>query len=125
MTARPLPVKPDWLVPGHEVITNGGTFQSRITRTNVDKVASHTFTLVGSHLRFRIKDLSYHEPGTWGRIIRVLPAESPEARKLIEEDRRRKLVLRAQKAVEDWSKRGTRELRLAAIAALQAVEDDE
>lgn len=123
MTTRPAPVAPDWLVPGAKVVVHssyGGT--QRASRAEVAKVAVHSFTVTGSPIRFRIDDQKHYDDTT-RRLTQVVPEDSPEGQKLLAASRRRMKTKRARDACQEWAREGTRETRLAAIAALQAVED--
>jgi hypothetical protein len=124
MNVRPAPEVPGWLVPGTKVLVHRtGVGTGRIHITAVEKVAKHSFTVVGNRGRFRITTLSRHEPGTWGASERVLPVNSDEAQKLIREARGVQVTSRARSACEEWIRLGGRERLVAAIEALQAVKD--
>jgi hypothetical protein len=128
MATRPAPEKPDWLIPGADVIACVmGSSADRISRHRIAKVSVHSFTLEGSTTRFRVATQDYREPGSWGRRTRIVPVDSEEGRQLLAGAQRSNVRSRAIKACEEWTRHntGTRELRLAAITALQAVEDDE
>lgn len=130
MNTTDLPAKPDWLTPGAKVIvhrTSTGT--SRIKVTTIAKIATKSFTVADSPARYRLSTLDRHETGTWGAWERIIPLDSDEGRELLDRERRRRLVVQARNACDRWmvarAKGSNRELRLAAIAALQAVEDEE
>lgn len=121
---------PSWLTPGAKVIvhrTSIGT--SRIKVTTIAKIATKSFTVAGSPARYRINTLDRHETGTWGAWERIIPLDSDEGRKLLDEERRRRLIVLARNACDRWMVARGRgsdpELRWAAIAALQTVEDEE
>lgn len=125
MTTRPAPVVPDWLAPSAKVVVHassgyGGDY---VRRTTIAKVATHSFTVAGSTMRFRISTLDHHEPGWSGRWTRVHPEDSDLGRRLLAEERVRRLVVTARVACEEWIRTQDGKTRLAAIAALQAVED--
>lgn len=120
--------RPEWLIPGAKVIVHRtGTYASHIKTTSIAKIETKSFTVEGSPFRYQIRTLDRHEPGAWGAREQVIPVDSDEARKLLSDDHRRKLVRKAQSACDRYRclSVDNREIRLAAIAALQAVEDEE
>lgn len=121
------PTAPEWLVPGAPVVlySEGGTSSSRGVQTSrVVKVAKQSFTVESEpHRRFRIDTCSSRGPGTWDATRYVVPLDSDRARTELEGARRRLLASKARNAVDEWLSKRTRTTRLAAIAALQAVED--
>lgn len=130
MTTRPAPEKPDWLVPGVAVLVVRGWKDDSVVRTTVSKVHKRYFTVDSMSfdgLRFSLDRQQYQSPGAFSSPTRVIPIDSDEAKKLLESARKSRLVRQASHACEQWMKNrtGARGLRLAAIAALQAVEDDE
>jgi hypothetical protein len=106
---------PEWLVPGAPVVVynRGGTSTpGNPTKTKVNKVATKSFTVEGSTERFQIR-----------RSRVVAPLDSDEARHELSEARKRKLARLAQHACEQWMRSPGEGNRIAAIEALQAVED--
>lgn len=120
--------RPDWLKPGAEVVvwTDGyGRRVLHVTRATVAKVAQKSFTVEGVTDRFDIRTMTAKGGGAWDRGRSVAPADSDQAKAVLESARHQRLTYKARAAVEAWEKKRTRETRLAAIAALQAVEVDE
>jgi len=119
---------PDWLKPGAEVVTwsdgRGRSGPQHVRTSRVLKVAVKTFTVEGEDNRFSITTLSATGGDAWtpGRWCR--PLDDDEARTVLDTDRRKATVRRALAAVDTWEKTRTRKNRLAAIAALRAVEMD-
>lgn len=126
MAKREVPQRPDWLVDGAPVVVaaSGSGGRDRVESTTVKKVSDHSFTVVGSNLRFRVATQDHHSAGAWSRWTRVLHPDSDQAKKLLAADRRNELVSYARVAFERWSATGgrSREHLTSAIAALQAVE---
>lgn len=120
--------RPDWLKPGAEVVIWTDDYGLRVigvTRTKVATVAQKSFTVEGTSDRFDVRTMKSKTSGAWDRVRFLSPVGSEKAKAVLEEARHRKLTSRARTAVETWNTRRTRENRLAAIAALQAVEVDE
>lgn len=101
MTARLVPARPDWLVPGAPVVVyNTDPRNPFAEETTVARIADHTFTVASS----------------------VVSAET--AREALSGARRRELVDRARIACAARRRDQSTENRLALIAALQVVEDE-
>lgn len=119
--------KPDWIETGTKVLcyTVGRVDSLRVTE--IAKVASKSFVLTATEEgRFRIaKNPSRHEGGTWGWSRCVIPLDSDEARKKIRMSKMKSLRTAANYACRAYIQDATTDNRLAAIAALQAVEEDE
>jgi hypothetical protein len=127
VTTRPAPVAPEWLVPGVEVLVVRGHWDERVTKTTVAKVHKRYFTVdyrMFADCRFSLDRQEHRGPGMWGVTRKVIPLDGDEARSLIDADRRRRLEDQARKACEQWIVSRKRDDRLAAVAALQAVEDE-
>lgn len=94
---RPVPEKPDWLVPGTPVVlvttyplrhdSSGGYRPGRVpdvTKGTVAKVSPRTFTVTDSYLVFRIDTLDHRQSSTprWLDPVRtrVIAADSDEGR---------------------------------------------
>jgi hypothetical protein len=120
---------PDWLKPGAKVVTwsdgRGKSGPQHVRTSQVLKVATKTFTVDGEDTRYDIRTLSAVSSDAWtpGRWCRPLDAD--EARAVLDTARRKATVRRAVAAVDRWQETRTRKDRLAAIAALRAVEVDE
>lgn len=131
MGARPAPERPAWLVPGAEVVvktTGGYGMRTEVTRTTIKNVSTQFFTLNdrdGMVNRFRVGTQDHHETGSGAWWSKVLPLDSSEARKWLDADRRAKLIAAAMEACEVCARGGitVRDYRIAAIKALQAIED--
>lgn len=125
MTAQ----KPTWLVPGAKVVVFNDTLPgySRSVRVStVNKVATKSFTVDGEQVRFSIGQQKHRTGSSWTSSARcVVPFDSDAARTELANARARDLTYAARDAVEKWERNRTRENRLAAIAALQAIETDE
>lgn len=118
--------RPDWLVPGADVAAiRGYGHDRRITKTRINKIATTTFSIVGSTARFRISDQSYREPGAWGTRIRIMPLHSEEVREVQDQARYRRLENLAAHAVEAWRRERSEQNRVAAIEALQALAPED
>lgn len=120
--------RPDWLKLGAEVViwtdTHGDDVRG-VTTTTVTKVWMKTFAVEDHADKFEIDGMRSKPKGTWTRGYFCAPAGGDEAKEVLEKLRRQNLTWTARLAVEAWEKKRTRETRLAAIAALQAVEVDE
>ena len=117
----------DWIKPGTEVVlyNTGGSGTSRnVRRTTIKKVAAKSFTVSAEDVRFPVDRLSVSQGGSWGWTRHVTPADSENARELLAEAARQAADRRARSAVDDWVRSRTKANRLAAIAALQAIEGD-
>jgi hypothetical protein len=121
--------RPDWITPGTAVLCySSGNEINSIMLTRIGRVAAQSFVLEdASEGRFRIAEKpSRWRGGTWGHTRYVIPLDSDAARELL---RRQKCAREREAAVSACLRyaRGVRttEKRLAAIAALQAVTEDE
>jgi hypothetical protein len=122
--------RPEWLIPGAKVVaytTGGAGTMRRTVVTTVDKVTSKTFTIVGDPGRFRIDRMSYEtERGSvWSRTRHVVPLNSPEGQAEVVAENQRRAARRAEAACQKWRQDPTRDNRVAAIAALQAIQNEE
>lgn len=120
--------RPDWLKPGAEVVIWTDDYGYRVLhvkRTKVAMVAQKSFTVEGTSDRFDVQRMATKGGGAWDRERHVAAVDSEKAKAVLEESRQQQLTHRAWAAVDQWNKKRTRENRLAAIAALQAVEVDE
>ena len=120
--------RPDWLKPGAEVVTwtdDYGRDVRGVTTTTVTKVWAKTFAVEGYDDKFEIDRMLSKPKGTWARPTFCAPVGSDRAQAVMEKFRHQNLLWDARMAVEAWDKQRTHENRLAAIAALQAIEVDE
>ena len=120
--------RPDWLKPGAEVVIWTDDYGRRVlnvTHAKVAKVAQKSFTVEGTSDRFDVQRMTAKGGGAWDRARHVAPVDSEKAKAVLEESRQQQLTYRASAAVDQWNKKRTRENRLAAVTALQAVEVDE
>jgi hypothetical protein len=119
----------DWIKPGEKVVTYtyGGVSRSENPSvTLIAKVAAKSFTLENDSLRYSIdRQESPRQGGTWGWTRKVVPFDSDKAREVLEREKHERRMSRARATVDAWERMRTRENRLAAIAALQAVEQDD
>lgn len=119
----------DWITPGAEVLvyTDAMPGYSRNVRfSTIAKVAKKSFTVEGENVRFSMDQQEHRPRSSWtASTRRVVPRDSDKAHAEVSAARARGLTLKARAAVEKWERRRTRENRLAAIAALQAVEQDD
>lgn len=120
----------DWITKGTKVVvyTEGGVSrQENPTVTTIEKVAQKSFTVSEEkEPRFSIERReSAMQGGAWGWRRKVIPFDSDEARRMLKREQDRLLISKARAAVEKWQRLRSRENRLAAIAALQAIEVDE
>jgi hypothetical protein len=129
MAKREAPQRPDWLVDGAPVVvaSSGSGGPDRVESTTVKKVSDHSFTVVGSNLRFRVATQDHHSAGAWSRWTRVLHPDSDQAKKILAAHYSHGLIASARAAFDRWSATGgrSREHLASAIAALQAVEADQ
>lgn len=122
------PAVPDWIYPGAPVVVYVDSLRRDSPEpqdTTVEKVAKLSFT-IKSHPsdRFKIADQRSRQGDGWHVWwFVVVPADSEEAAEVKATDERFRRVYKAHVAVEDWQRDRTRGNRLAAIAALQEVED--
>ena len=115
-----------WITKGAEVVTY------RHSRTDdysyegvrvapIERVSAKSFTVNGD--RYDLDRQSYTPPGRWPHVTYCVPVGSDKGREIVAEARHRKGVHLAEAAVEKWRRERTRENRLAAIAALQAIDE--
>lgn len=119
---------PDWISPGTPVVlynTGGASRNRNVVETTIKKVAGKSFTVDAEDTRFPIDRLHVSQGGTWGWTREVVPADSVTARHVLAEHRHLLAKNRARRAVDDWSRSPSRETRLAAITALQALDSFE
>ena len=122
--------RPDWLKPGAEVVVwsdyHGDRYR-HVKHLRVQRVAGKSFTVDDDREpRFPIDGREARMGTTWNTYYRrVAPADSDQAREIEWMNAQRDKMSRARSAVAAWEHKRTRETRLAAIAALQAVEVDE
>ncbi|MEV8610249.1 hypothetical protein AB0383_20380 [Amycolatopsis sp. NPDC051373] len=119
---------PDWIKPGTPVVVYVESHRNEDPQprtTTIAKVAKLSFTVEGfTNARFKIADQRSRQGSTWSFWHYVaVPADSDEASKVKQTTARLKTGYRARDAVDAWRRDRTRENRLAAIAALQAVEE--
>lgn len=109
-------VKPDWLVPGAEVVLySTGSDRLHIRRDRVKKVAGQSFTVEGEHEpRFRISRMEASCGSDWSSYWRrVVPLDSDKARELLAMARRQRLISNVDSAYEDWRRdRGDEKLAM-------------
>lgn len=120
--------RPNWLKPGAEVVIwsdDYGRVVRGVTTTTVTKVWPKTFAVEDHADKFEITGMRSKPKGTWARPTFCAPVDSDEARAVMAKLRHQNLMWDARRTVDAWNKQRTRENRLAAIAALQAVELDE
>lgn len=121
--------KPDWLVAGAKVVVFNDALPSysrNVRVSTIAKVATKSFTVDGERVRFSIAKQQHHSGNAFLSQTRcVVPFDSDTARAELATARHRQLVFTARDAVQKWERKRTRENRLAAIAALQAIETDE
>lgn len=128
--------RPDWLVPGAEVVvfTIGGKGVGLgvpdAKATTITTIAAQSFCIVGSTDRFKIRTQEHYQRGDggwsghFGGTRRVVPLDSDEGRRELDKFRRMRLERSAHVTCETWIRKRNVENRLAAIAALQAVDDE-
>lgn len=120
----------NWITPGAEVLVYTSLGRNESThpvKTTIKRVAAKSFSVTAENEpRFDLEDQRSPQQGrsSWsGHYRRVVPIDSDEAREVIAAENRLRIRNRARKAVDAWIKDRTRDSRLAAIAALEAVED--
>lgn len=115
-----------WIQPGVEVVVyNNSRLNPTARRDRVAKVATKSFTTEKGHKgeRFPLDRPERRIGGTWGHQEYVVAADSATGRAELAKQAARNRMQRARNAVAGWERNRTRENRLAAIAALQAVDD--
>jgi len=118
---------PDWLKPGAEVMiwTNNPTRGAMIViSSRVLKVWKKTFSVEHHTDKFEIRTMRSRTGSAWDPGYCCAPADSDQAREILEKARQERLTRTARTAVARWDAMPTRKNRLAAIAALRAVETD-
>lgn len=125
MPAREAPERPDWLVPGANVLCyNYGRNPSPVA-TTVAKVATQSFTVTAEREpRYRIRGCFARmgEIMPWTRY--VVPLDSVEAGQVLAAEDRAKRMSRARTAVDNWIRKPDDDNRRIAIMALQTLEND-
>lgn len=118
----------DWIVPGAKVLVFSDTppgYSRGIRTATIEKVAKKSFTVEGEHVRFSIDRQEYRPTNSWTASARcVVPLDSDEAKSEMAAAESRSRVIAARSAVKEWERNRTRENRVAAIKALQAIDDD-
>ncbi len=118
---------PDWIAEGTEVLTfnTGNSLLTSLRKSVITKVTKTQFAIHGDEKRFKIaNEPGRHDGGTWGWTKRVIPLSSDEAHGYLEQRRAQHFRNKAQAACDAYSVRQSKENRLAAITALQAVTED-
>lgn len=117
----------DWIVAGAEVLVysvGGRSGKTSPRRTRIKKVATKSFSVeADSEPRFNLAHQEAREGGEWGWTRRVVPIDSASAREVLAQEHSSRVLNRARNAVDMWRSSVNRTNRLAAIAALQEVED--
>ena len=119
---------PAWIEPGAPVLVISGRDGQNVARTEIAKVHKRYFTVTHRAYvdsRFSLERQEARSADIWTMNPLVVPVDSPRGREVLEEVRRRRLVRNAEQACTDWLRKQSRDSRLNAIAALQAVEDGE
>ena len=119
-----------WIKPGAPVIVyvkNRRPSEGRPRETSITRVANKSFTVEWQGIRFNIERLeSPRFGGSFGGwSYSVTPVGSELARDLLAADQVLRVAAHARSAVDRWKKTRSREDRLAAIDALQAIESGE
>lgn len=121
--------KPDWVKPGVKVLvySSAGKRSANLVRTTIARVAAKSFTVAAEREpRFKLPCCSAQQGDTWSLWTRyVVPWDSDTARKELRKYAEREQLHTAQDALNAWLKNHTYENKIAAIAALQAVTNDE
>lgn len=121
--------KPEWLTEGAKVLAysvSSGLTHSYPKVVTVKKISTESFSVDDdSEPRFSLRTLDARVGGTWGHTRRIVSITSAEAKREIQRERDNRRTAYARSAVNEWQKKCTKEARLAAIAALQAIEKDE
>lgn len=120
-------VDTSWITEGAEVVVYRDAMDGARdpVTTTVAKVAAKSFTLDGIDQRISLDGLSSKVVGMQysGYRYRVIPCDSDKAAALYAAEARQAAMGQARMAVDKWQRARTRANRLAAIEALQAVED--
>lgn len=120
---------PDWIRAGAEVVVyckGGDRTPPTPRRATIDRVSTKSFRLEGMDDRINIDTQESKRFGSaWtGWTYRVVPIDSDEARTVLAKERSLEADHRARAAVEKWRSDRTRGNRLAAITALQSIDDN-
>lgn len=119
--------RPDWLVPGAEVLAikypNYGA--PIVTKTRIKKVATKTFSIEDSDNRFRVSDQTHYATNSWGSPTRVVHPGSKDAQKALSQARQQRLENQARDACTAWHRDRSEQNRVAAIEALQALAPED
>jgi hypothetical protein len=118
----------DWIKPGADIVVySRGYSGDRVPRTMTVKTrAAQSFTVEGIPSRFKLDTLKTKQTSSWSSThswVATHP-DSAKARELFDAERKAHLVYLARTATEKWERDTTRANRLAAIVALQKVEDE-
>ena len=117
-----------WIKPGTPVVIyrkNRRPSEAVLHKTSIKRVAGKSFTVEWQDIRFNTERLeSPRFGGSFGWSYGVTPAGSELARDLLAADQVLRVAAHARSAVDRWKKTRTREDRLAAIDALQAIEEN-
>lgn len=126
---------PDWVKTGAEVLLfNQGRpgAPANLVRSTVMKVTRTTFTVAAAdEPRFRFTNRQFGGPGFtvrqggrdhWGWSRVVVPLDSADAHDEVAREKRAHLEDAGRTAVEVWQRNRTRDNRLAAVRALEAIE---
>lgn len=122
------PAVPDWIYPGAPVVVyidNHRRDDPEPRDTVVDRVAKLSFTVKAlPRERFKLADQHSKQGSGWSNWSYVaVPPDSEKAAAVKAAHDRIRRDYRAWSAVDAWRRDRNRHNRLAAIAALQAVED--
>ena len=121
------PTRPEWLARDEQVViyTETGRDSGRsVTLDIVTKVDALRFTVSGGN-QFRVSDGALCDPfNRYGFIRYAIPLTSPEGYAEIARDARERRMINAQDGSARWQRSLSREDRLAAIEALQALDGD-
>ena len=117
-----------WIKPGTSVVIyrkNRQLSDAYPHKTTVKRVANKSFTVDWQDIRFNTEKLeSPRFGGSFGWSYSVTPVDSELARDLLAADQVLRVAAHARTAVDRWTKTRSREDRLAAIEALQAIEEN-
>lgn len=116
--------RPEWLVPGAEVVVVHGHYGENVNTTTINTIAKRSFTVSGSDRRFSIDRQEHRPRDVWSSTWHVYPVESDEGQEFLAAKHQRRIEREARNACDRWMRNRTRENRLAAIAALQAIDEE-
>ena len=118
-----------WIKPGTPVVIyrkNRRLSEAMPIETSIKRLANKSFTVDWQDIRFNTERLESPRFGgsfsSW--TYSVTPAGSELARDLLAAGQVLRVVAHARSAVDQWTKTRSREDRLAAIEALQAIEEN-